>query len=99
MSDKAAGGAHPLTEGQHLARIVFCGIGWMGRYRGLAAQADKIFGGGRYVRENETGHEVCNFLRCDDGNVYGHVETIRGENGGAKVGHGSGGMSLLRAAK
>lgn len=62
-----------------MVRIVFCGIGWMSRYRGLAGQPDKIVGGGRYVRENETGHEVCNFLRCDDGNVYGHVETIRGE--------------------
>lgn len=60
-------------------RMVFCNIGWMSRYRGLTDQPDKIVGGGRYVRENETGHEVCNFLGCDDGYVYGHVETIRGE--------------------
>lgn len=59
--------------------MIFCNIGWMGRYRGLTGQPDKIVGGGRYVRENETGHEVCNFLGCDDGKVYGHVETIRGE--------------------
>ena len=59
--------------------MVFCNIGWMSRYRGLTGQPDKIVGGGRYVRENETGHEVCNFLGCNDGHVYGHVETIRGE--------------------
>lgn len=69
----------PLAEEDRVGRIVFCGIGWMGRYRGLSGQPDKIVGGGRYVKENETGHEVCNFLRCADGNVYGHVETIRGE--------------------
>lgn len=51
----------------------------MSRYRGLVRQPDNIVGGGRWVRENKTGHEVCNFLPCPDGNVYGHVETIRGK--------------------
>jgi len=59
--------------------MVFCNIGWMSRYRGLTRKPDNIVGGGRYVRENKTGHEVCNFLPCSDGYVYGHVESIRGE--------------------
>lgn len=62
-----------------MSRIIFCNIGWMSRYKGLDKQADKIVGGGSYVRENATGGEVCNFLGCADGNVYGHVETIQGD--------------------
>src|SRR5579872_6420614 len=58
--------------------MLFCNIGWMSRYRGLEHQPDKIVGGGQYVRENDAGAEVCNFLPCDDGYVYGHVETYKG---------------------
>jgi len=60
--------------------MLFCNIGWMSRYEGLVGKPDKIVGGGKWVAENESGHEVCNFLRCPDGFVYGHVETIHGEN-------------------
>lgn len=60
--------------------MLFCNLGWMSRYEGDAGKPDKIIGGGKYVEENETGHEVCNFLPCSDGHVYGHVETIQGKN-------------------
>ena len=60
--------------------MLFCNIGWMSRYEGLVGKPDKIVGGGKWVAENESGHEVCNFLPCPDGFVYGHVETIHGEN-------------------
>ena len=61
-----------------MAAMLFCNIGWMSRYEGLAGKPDKIVGGGKWVTENETGNEVCNFLACRDGYVYGHVETIHG---------------------
>lgn len=59
--------------------MLFCNIGWMNRYQGLRGQPDKIVGGGKWVSENEHGHEACNFLVCRDGFVYGHVETIWGK--------------------
>lgn len=59
--------------------LLVCNIGWMERYQGLEGAGDQIVGGGRFVNENERGGEVCNFVRCEDGYVYGHVETIRGE--------------------
>jgi hypothetical protein len=60
--------------------MLFCNIGWMSRYEGLAGKRDDdIVGGGRYVDENKTGNEVCNFLHCRDGYVYGHVESWQGE--------------------
>jgi hypothetical protein len=62
-----------------MERIIFCNIGWMSWYKGLAKQPDKIIGGGSYVRKNGFGGEVCNFLPCDDSNVYGHVESIQGK--------------------
>ena len=40
--------------------IVF-NIGWMRRYRGQTA-SDRIFNGGQYVDENDTGGEIKNFL-------------------------------------
>ena len=58
---------------------IFCNIGWMARYQGLRNQPDKIVGGGRWIDENQHGAEVCNFVGCDDGNVYGHVETVKGK--------------------
>lgn len=68
------------TSGSHGRRpILVCNIGWMERYQGNHRQTDKIVGGGRYVREHEHGHEVCNFLPATDGRVYGHFETIKGK--------------------
>jgi hypothetical protein len=48
----------------------------MSHYEGLDGKPDEIVGGGRVVKEYGKGHEVCNFLRCNDGYVYGHVETM-----------------------
>jgi hypothetical protein len=59
--------------------LLFCNIGWMARYDGLKGKPDRIVGGGKYVDDNGHGAEVCNFLRCDDDYVYGHVETLKGE--------------------
>jgi hypothetical protein len=59
--------------------LLFCNIGWMARYQGLARQEDRIVGGGRHVKEHGRGFEVCNFLPCDDGNIYGHVEVSKKE--------------------
>lgn len=66
-------------DGAKMAPLLFCNVGWMARYQGLRGQPDKIVGGGQYVNENGTGNEVCNFLAADDGWVYGHVETIKGD--------------------
>jgi hypothetical protein len=78
--------------------ILFCNIGWMKAYRGQVGQADQIVGGGSHVEINEAGGEVCNFLPCDDGFVYGHVETIKGERDRqieiSKLGAKSGAESL-----
>lgn len=52
----------------------------MNRYEGLQGQPDKIVGGGKHVTTYNHGHEVCNFLACPDGKVYGHVETIHGKD-------------------
>jgi hypothetical protein len=51
----------------------------MTAYEGLVGQPDRIVGGGKWVREHKDGGETCNFIECDDGYVYGHVETIKGE--------------------
>lgn len=59
--------------------MIFCNVGWMRWYQGLVGRPDKIVGGGRWVDENKTGGEVCNFQACPDGYVYGHVETISGK--------------------
>jgi len=60
-----------------MGQFFFCNIGWMSRYEGLKGKPDKIVGGGKYIDENATGGEVCNFLITDNGYVYGHVETIK----------------------
>lgn len=57
--------------------ILFLNIGWMNKYSGLWKQADKIVGGGKWVNKTGHGHEVCNFLACKDGYIYGHVETSK----------------------
>ncbi len=43
-----------------MAPVLFCNVGWMERYEGLTG-GDTIVGGGAYVREHESGFEVCNF--------------------------------------
>jgi hypothetical protein len=53
--------------------LLVCHIGWMAAYEGLVGQPDKIVGGGAWVRKHKDGGETCNFVKCDDGNVYGHV--------------------------
>ncbi len=60
-------------------KMFFCNIGWMARYEGLKRKPDKIVGGGSYVDKIKFGAEVCNFVRCYDDYVYGHVETKSGK--------------------
>lgn len=52
--------------------LLFCNVGWMEDYQGQTA-LDQISGGGSWVAEHGTGHEVCNFLDVD-GTVYGYVQ-------------------------
>ena len=54
--------------------IFFCNIGYMNEYRGCNIR-DPISNGGTFVNEEGTGGEVCNFLKCDDGRVYGYFNT------------------------
>lgn len=57
--------------------VLVCHIGWMASYEGIVGQADRIVGGGAWVNKHKDGGEVCNFLACPDGFVYGYVETIK----------------------
>lgn len=50
--------------------ILFCNVGWMRDYNGIAG--DSIERGGSYNNES-TGHEVCNFSSIR-GNVFGYVQ-------------------------
>lgn len=43
-----------------MERLIFCNIGWMTHYKGLQ-DGETIASGGKYVKENGTGFEVCNF--------------------------------------
>lgn len=52
--------------------ILFCNVGWMSRYQGITP-SDKIVGGGAYVRIEQRGHEVCNFLPAKE-KIYGYVQ-------------------------
>lgn len=52
--------------------ILFCNAGWMERYRGQPA-GEAILGGGAWVKKNEHGLEVCNFLD-HEGTIYGFVK-------------------------
>lgn len=54
--------------------LLFCNIGWMTRYQGQSND-DKIIGGGRYVKIEKRGHEVCNFVAAK-GKVYGYVQPV-----------------------
>ena len=51
--------------------LVLFNIGWMNYYRGLT-KSDKIVNGGSYIRDNEFGFEVTNFLPIGDW-YYGYV--------------------------
>ena len=61
-----------------MEKILFCNIAWMSHYEGNDGKPDKPYGGGKWVTENGTCGEACNFLACSDGYVYGHVETSQG---------------------
>lgn len=54
--------------------LLFCNIGWMTKYQGQTDD-DKIIGGGRYVKIEKRGHEVCNFVAAR-GKVYGYVQPV-----------------------
>jgi hypothetical protein len=62
--------------------ILFCNIGWMIRYEGLAGKPDKN------RRRRQMGPRARDRSRDlqlavgNDGYVYGHVETIHGEADG-----------------
>ena len=58
-------------------KMIFCRVGWMVRYCGLAS-GDKITGGGAFVEEHGYGHEIFNFQDCN-GTVYGYVQAPRGK--------------------
>lgn len=52
--------------------ILFCNVGWMNRYNGIAG--DSIERGGKY-NKHSVGHEVCNFTN-NQGFVYGYVQPV-----------------------
>ena len=54
-------------------KVLFCRIGWMEKYCGQI-DGDCIQGGGSYVEENGTGHEICNFAPDEHGFLYGYVQ-------------------------
>lgn len=56
-----------------MEKIVFFNIAWMKKYEGQTSR-DVVYNGGKFVKENGFGHEVCNFLKCKDGNCYGYVQ-------------------------
>ena len=57
--------------------MLFCNVAWMKSYAGRSKQDPPLGGGGFPRREGYCGEE-CNFVRGDDGYVYGHFETIKG---------------------
>ena len=52
--------------------LVLFNIGWMRRYRGQTG-TDRIVNGGQYIRDNETGGEIRNFLPAGR-HLYGYVQ-------------------------
>lgn len=58
-------------------KMIFCRVGWMVRYCGLAS-GDKITGGGAFVEEHGYGHEIFNFQDCNE-TVYGYVQPPKGK--------------------
>lgn len=59
--------------------ILFCNIAWMKKYAGRSAK-DPPLGGGAFPRSEGYCSEECNFVPCEDGYVYGHFETIKGDD-------------------
>jgi hypothetical protein len=64
---------------QHQMTTLFCHIGWMNNYQG-ETEDDRLRGGGSYVQEQQTGHEICNFVITDD-RLYGYVQVGKERNG------------------
>lgn len=58
--------------------ILFCNIAWMKNYAGRDAK-DPPKGGGKHVDDHGECGEECNFVPGDDGFVYGHFETVKGD--------------------
>ena len=58
---------------------LFCHIGWMKRYEGQT-EDDQLYGGGSYVVNQKTGHEVCNFASVG-GRKYGYVQVGKERDG------------------
>ena len=58
-------------------KYLFCNTGWMEAYEGNR-KSDQISGGGSFVAEEGTGHEVCNFHSYKN-HVYGYVQPSRGK--------------------
>jgi hypothetical protein len=58
--------------------ILFCNIAWMTNYDGRTKK-DKPLGGGEFPRLEGYCGEECNFVKCEDGYVYGYFETFKGE--------------------
>lgn len=58
--------------------LLFCNIAWMQFYGGRNVSDPPLGGGGFPRREGYCGEEL-NFVGCDDGYVYGHFETIKGD--------------------
>lgn len=57
--------------------VLFCNISWMKHYAGRTPEDPPLGGGGFPVAEGYCGEE-CNFVPCEDGFVYGHFETSKG---------------------
>ena len=66
-----------VDHGEHSMQrpLLFCNIGWMKNYEGQTPD-DRIIGGGRYVKVQERGEEVCNFV-VTSGKVFGFVRPVR----------------------
>ena len=56
--------------------MLLCRIGWMVHYQGVTDN-DPILGGGQYVDEHGTGHEIFNFLPID-ASCFGNVQSPHG---------------------
>ncbi|AGS24359.1 hypothetical protein REMIM1_PC00003 (plasmid) [Rhizobium etli bv. mimosae str. Mim1] len=58
--------------------MLFCNISWMKNYAGRDPK-DPPKGGGGFPRAQGYCGEELNFVGCEDGYVYGHFETIKGD--------------------
>lgn len=69
---------HEPIVGARWVSLLFCNIAWMKDYAGRSDK-DPPLGGGAFPRSEGYCGEECNFVPCEDGYVYGHFETIKGE--------------------